>query len=33
MYFFHESLNFWKSLGIAMVIGGVGLLGKASRRK
>jgi drug/metabolite transporter (DMT)-like permease len=32
MYFFHEHLNLWKSLGIALVIGGVATLGKASRR-
>ena len=32
MYFFHEHLNPWKGLGIALVIGGVALLGKASRR-
>jgi len=33
MYFFHEHLNLWKSVGIALVIGGVALLGRASRRK
>jgi uncharacterized membrane protein len=32
MYFFHEHLNPWKGIGIALVIGGVALLGKASRR-
>jgi len=32
MYFFDETLNVWKSLGIALVIGGVALLGKASSR-
>ena len=32
MYFFNEHLNFWKCVGIALVIGGVGLLGKASQR-
>ena len=32
MYFFHEHLNLWKSVGILMVIGGVGMLGRASRR-
>lgn len=32
MYFFHEHLNFWKCTGIALVIGGVALLGKASQR-
>ena len=33
MYFFHEHLNLWKSVGIGLVIGGVALLGKASRRR
>jgi drug/metabolite transporter (DMT)-like permease len=32
MYFFHEHLKPWKVVGIALVIGGVALLGKASRR-
>ena len=32
MYFFHERMNVWKALGIALVIGGVGLLGRASAR-
>ncbi len=32
MYFFGESLNLWKNLGIALIIGGVGLLGKVSSR-
>ncbi len=32
MYFFHEHMNFWKAVGIALVIGGVGLLGRASSR-
>lgn len=32
MYFFHEHMNFWKAFGIALVIGGVGLLGRASSR-
>jgi multidrug transporter EmrE-like cation transporter len=32
MYFFHEHLNLWKSIGILLVIGGVGMLGRASRR-
>lgn len=32
MYFFHEHLNLWKSVGILLVIGGVGMLGRASRR-
>ena len=32
MYFFHEHMNFWKAVGIALIIGGVGLLGKVSSR-
>jgi multidrug transporter EmrE-like cation transporter len=32
MYFFHEHINVWKALGIALVIGGVALLGRASSR-
>jgi multidrug transporter EmrE-like cation transporter len=32
MYFFHEHMNVWKALGIALVIGGVALLGRASAR-
>lgn len=32
MYFFHERLNVWKAAGIALVIGGVALLGRASSR-
>ena len=32
MYFFHEHINFWKAIGIALVIGGVALLGRASSR-
>jgi multidrug transporter EmrE-like cation transporter len=32
MYFFHDQMNFWKGLGIALVIGGVALLGRASTR-
>jgi multidrug transporter EmrE-like cation transporter len=32
MYFFHEHLNFWKVVGIALVIGGVATLGRASSR-
>lgn len=32
MYFFHEHLNVWKAVGIALVIGGVALLGRASSR-
>ena len=31
-YFFHEHLNFWKAIGIFLVIGGVALLGRASSR-
>jgi len=30
MYFFTESLNLWKSIGILLVISGVALLGRAS---
>jgi drug/metabolite transporter (DMT)-like permease len=33
MYFFHERMNVWKAGGIALVIGGVGLLGRASSRR
>jgi multidrug transporter EmrE-like cation transporter len=32
MYFFHDQMNVWKGLGIALVIGGVALLGRASSR-
>jgi drug/metabolite transporter (DMT)-like permease len=32
MYFFREHLNFWKAVGIALVIGGVAMLGRASSR-
>jgi drug/metabolite transporter (DMT)-like permease len=32
MYFFHEHMNAWKAVGIALVIGGVALLGRASAR-
>jgi drug/metabolite transporter (DMT)-like permease len=32
MYFFHEHMNVWKAAGIALVIGGVALLGRASSR-
>ena len=32
IYFFHEQMNVWKALGIALVIGGVALLGRASSR-
>ena len=29
MYFFGDQMNFWKWIGVALVIGGVGLLGRA----
>jgi multidrug transporter EmrE-like cation transporter len=32
MYFFHEHMNIWKGSGIALVIAGVALLGRASSR-
>lgn len=32
MYFFHERPNLWKGVGILLVIGGVAMLGRASRR-
>ena len=32
MYFFGEMLNLWKTLGIALVIGGVALLGRAGSK-
>ena len=32
MYFFHEHMNPWKAAGIALVIGGVSLMGWASSR-
>jgi multidrug transporter EmrE-like cation transporter len=32
MYFFHEPMNLWKAGGIALVIGGVALMGWASSR-
>jgi drug/metabolite transporter (DMT)-like permease len=32
MYFFHEKMNIWKASGIALVIGGVALLGRAGSR-
>ena len=32
MYFFHDQMNLWKGLGIALVIGGVAFLGRASSR-
>jgi multidrug transporter EmrE-like cation transporter len=30
MYFFHESLTFWKGAGIAVIVAGVSVLGRAS---
>jgi drug/metabolite transporter (DMT)-like permease len=33
MYFFHDRMNVWKAGGIALVIGGVALLGRASSRQ
>jgi drug/metabolite transporter (DMT)-like permease len=32
MYFFNEKMNLWKATGIALVIGGVALLGRAGSR-
>jgi multidrug transporter EmrE-like cation transporter len=32
MYFFHEPMNVWKGVGIALVIGGVSVMGWASSR-
>ena len=32
MYFFNEHMNIWKASGIALVIGGVALLGRAGSR-
>ena len=32
MYFFNEHMNVWKAAGIALVIGGVTLLGRAGLR-
>jgi multidrug transporter EmrE-like cation transporter len=32
MYFFGDQMNFWKGFGIALVIGGVAMLGRASAR-
>ena len=29
-YYFHDSLNFWKTAGVALVIGGVAYMGRAS---
>lgn len=30
LYYFHEHMNIWKGAGIALIIGGVAVLGKAS---
>jgi multidrug transporter EmrE-like cation transporter len=30
MYFFHDQLNPWKAVGVLLIMGGVGLLGKVS---
>jgi uncharacterized membrane protein len=30
LYFFHEQTNLWKAMGIALIVCGVGLLGRAS---
>ena len=30
IYFFHESLTFWKTAGIAVIVAGVSVLGRAS---
>jgi uncharacterized membrane protein len=32
IYFFHDHMNFWKGIGITLIIGGVALLGKVSSR-
>ena len=32
MYFFQEKMNLWKAMGIALVIGGVALLGRAGAK-
>jgi drug/metabolite transporter (DMT)-like permease len=32
MYFFHEKMNIWKAGGIALIIGGVALLGRAGTK-
>jgi len=32
MYFFHDRMNAWKAIGIALVIGGVALMGRASSK-
>jgi multidrug transporter EmrE-like cation transporter len=33
MHFFHDNFNWWKGMGIVLVIGGVSLMGITSRRK
>jgi drug/metabolite transporter (DMT)-like permease len=33
MYFFHDRMNIWKVAGIAFIIGGVGLLGRAGSKQ
>jgi drug/metabolite transporter (DMT)-like permease len=32
LYFFHEHMNFWKTAGIILIIGGVAFLGRASSK-
>jgi drug/metabolite transporter (DMT)-like permease len=32
LYYFHEHMNVWKVAGIALIIGGVAVLGKASSK-
>lgn len=32
MYFFHDQMNIWKGAGIALIVGGVALLGRASAK-
>ena len=32
LYFFHEHMNFWKTAGIVLIIGGVAFLGRASSK-
>lgn len=31
LYYFHEHMNIWKEAGIVLIMGGVAVLGKASR--
>lgn len=33
LYFFHDQMNLLKSIGIVLIIGGVGLLGRAGTRR